>query len=99
MLVFIGPICISKALVLGLSCIMLYQIFYLKGGTKGPLLGKVLSICALQVHIFMGCYIVTLLLALLIGHERAIFNRSVLHHAISLHIFSQHFPIQDTFHE
>jgi len=32
--------------------------------SKGPLLGKVLSICALQVHIFMGCYIVTYLLGL-----------------------------------
>jgi len=49
MLVFIGLVCISFALVLGLSCIMLYQIFYQKGGTIGPLLGKVLSICALQV--------------------------------------------------
>ena len=47
MLVFIGLVCISFALVLGLSCIMLYQIFYLLGGTIGPYL--------------QGCYIVTYL--------------------------------------
>ena len=48
MLVFIGLVCISFALVLGLSCIMLYQIFYLLGGTIG--------------HTYQGCYIVTYLL-------------------------------------